>query len=113
MRTRSRWPISSTPRPKGSAHRAGPLPERHVDVAFIARGWQRPLKNYAVVQQIVHASPGLTVHIVGDAANPLMQATHHGVLRRRADVYALLGRCKAVVCPSPLDAAPGILFKAS
>jgi hypothetical protein len=90
-----------------------PFAERDVDVAFIASSWQRPLKNYAVVQQIVHASPGLTVHIVGDAANPPTQATHHGVLTRREDVYALLGRCKAVVCPSLLDAAPGILFEAS
>jgi glycosyltransferase involved in cell wall biosynthesis len=90
-----------------------PFAERDVDVAFIASSWQRPVKNYAVVQQIVHATPGLTVHIVGDAANPPTRATPHGVLTRREDVFALLGRCKAVVCPSLLDAAPGILFEAS
>jgi glycosyltransferase involved in cell wall biosynthesis len=94
----------------GAAQR--PFAERDIDVLFIASDWSRAIKNYALVRKIVARCAGLNVHIVG-AAEPSVPAQHHGVITARADLYALLGRTRTVVCPSLLDAAPGVLFEAS
>jgi glycosyltransferase involved in cell wall biosynthesis len=55
----------------------------------------------------------LNIHIVGDVDRPCPPARQHGVVARREDLYDLLGRSKTIVCPSLLDAAPGVLFEAS
>lgn len=90
-----------------------PFAERDIDVVFVASQWNRTIKNYASVQKIVASCPGLTVHIVGDVDQPHLPVQYHGVITRREDLYALLGRARTLVCPSLLDAAPGVLFEAS
>jgi glycosyltransferase involved in cell wall biosynthesis len=90
-----------------------PFADRDIDVVFVASQWNRPMKNYALVRKIVARCAGLNVHIVGDADHPRLPVQRHGVLTRREDLYALLGRARTLVCPSLLDAAPGVLFEAS
>lgn len=87
--------------------------ERDIDLLFIASRWSRPEKNYAWVKQIVSRCADLAVHVVGEAEHKLASATHHDLIVRREDLFDLMGRAKAVVCPSLFDAAPGILFEAS
>jgi hypothetical protein len=65
------------------------------------------------VKKLASCCKGLKVHIVGDVGQPHPPAQHHGVIARRENLYELLGRSKTLVCPSLVDAAPGILFEAS
>lgn len=95
------------------AHLSRPWEERDVDILFVASDWNRPDKNYRLVRKIVAQKPGMRVHIVGKADRPCKGARHHGVIASRAEVYQLLGRAKALVCPSLADAAPGILFESA
>jgi glycosyltransferase involved in cell wall biosynthesis len=87
--------------------------ERDIDVLFVASQWNRPIKNYRLVRKIVAACARLNVHIVGDGSERSLPAHYHGVITRRDDLYTLLGRARTLVCPSLLDAAPGVLFEAS
>ena len=43
----------------------------------------------------------------------LPSVTHHEFLADRGALFELLGRARCVVCPSHIDAAPGVLFEAS
>ena len=95
------------------AHLQRPFAERDIDAIFIASNWSRAEKNYPLVQRIAVACTGLRVHIVGQCPQPDLQAQYHGVITRRVDLYTLLGRAKAIVCPSRFDPAPGVLFEAS
>lgn len=90
-----------------------PFAARDVDVLFIAGCWARPEKNYALVRRLVSCLKGLNIHIVGEAAARIDHATQHGLIVKREDLFSLLGRTKALVCPSLFDAAPGILFEGS
>ncbi|HUI27117.1 MAG TPA: hypothetical protein VL403_13620 [Candidatus Kryptonia bacterium] len=90
-----------------------PFAERDIDLLFAASSWTRPIKNYPLVEQIVAQCDGLNVHIAGDCERRHPAVHHHGVVTSRAELYALLGRSKTLVCPSLVDAAPGILFEAS
>ena len=90
-----------------------PFADREIDVLFIASIWERPVKNYKFVQQIVEGLSGVKIDIVGETDNELTGATHHGFVTNREQLFALLGNTKTVVSPSVLDAAPGILFEAS
>jgi glycosyltransferase involved in cell wall biosynthesis len=82
-------------------------------VLFIAGSWTRPEKNYALVSKLVSSLKGLNIHIVGEAESRADHAIHHGLIVKREDLFSLLGRTKALVCPSLFDAAPGILFEGS
>jgi glycosyltransferase involved in cell wall biosynthesis len=53
------------------------------------------------------------VHVVGEADLACRGATHHGLIAARAALFALMGRARTLVCPSLLDAAPGVLFEAA
>ena len=90
-----------------------PFAERDIDVVFVASQWNRGIKNYELVQRIVPQCATQNVHIVGAVDQPRLRAQYHGVVTRREDLYALLGRARTLVCPSLLDAAPGVLFEAS
>jgi glycosyltransferase involved in cell wall biosynthesis len=90
-----------------------PFADRDVDVLFIAGSWARPEKNYALVRKLVTCLRGLNIHIVGEVKTRADHATYHGLIITRQDLFSLLGRTKAVVCPSLFDAAPGILFEGS
>lgn len=90
-----------------------PFADREVDVLFIAGSWSRPEKNYALVRKLVSSLKGLNIHVVGEAETRAPYATHHGLIANREDLFSLLGRTKALVCPSLFDAAPGILFEGS
>jgi glycosyltransferase involved in cell wall biosynthesis len=90
-----------------------PFADRDIDVIFVASSWNRPEKNYGLVKKIVSRCAGLNIHIVGEVHRPCPPARHHGVVARREDLYSLLGRSKAIVSPSLIDPAPGILFEAS
>jgi glycosyltransferase involved in cell wall biosynthesis len=88
-----------------------PFAHRDIDVIFIASKWNRVEKNYGLVRKII--ARGLNVHVVGQVDQPCPPAHYHGVVTRRHDLYELLGRSKVLVCPSLIDAEPGVLFQAS
>ncbi|MGH7963153.1 MAG: glycosyltransferase [Candidatus Binatia bacterium] len=92
---------------------AQPFMQRDIDLIFVASSWHRPEKNYGLVQTIASRCDRLNVHVVGDVDQPRLPAQYHGVMTRREDLYALLGRSKTLICPSLIDAAPGVLFEAS
>ncbi len=87
--------------------------DRDIDLLFVASNWSRPEKNYRLVRKIAQRTRDLRVHIVGKVDRPCAGAQHHGVIANRTEMYDLLGRTKALVCPSLGDAAPGILFEAA
>lgn len=94
-------------------HLAKPFAERDIDAIFVASSWKRPGKNYGLVRKIISRGDGLNIHVVGNVERRHSPAAHHGVVTRRDDLYALLGRSKSLACPSFVDAAPGVLFEAS
>jgi len=94
-------------------HLARPFDQRDIDVLFIASMWSRPEKNYDMVRTIASHCSALRIHIVGEAHRKDTGAEYHNVVADREAMYGLLSRAKTVVCPSLLDAAPGIMFEAS
>jgi hypothetical protein len=94
-------------------HLARAFAERDIDALFIASDWGRVEKNYALVSRLGRRLGGLRVHVVGDVPHPLRWAVHHGFLRDRGTLFELMGRARSIVCPSLIDAAPGILFEGS
>lgn len=98
---------------RGWRQYARPFDERDVDVLFVASDWDRRVKNYAMVEALAARLTGTPVHVVGDVPRVIRGATHHGFISTREQLFALMGRARAVACPSTIDAAPGILFEAS
>jgi glycosyltransferase involved in cell wall biosynthesis len=92
---------------------AVPFEERDIDALFIASSWLRKEKNFGIVEDIAKQVCELSVHVVGEFAQPIPFAAHHGFVGTRADLFRIMGRARTVVCPSSFDAAPGILFEAS
>jgi glycosyltransferase involved in cell wall biosynthesis len=90
-----------------------PFEERDVDALFIASSWERKEKNSGLVADIAARLPDLSVHVVGEFAEPIAGVTHHGFVGARAELFRVMGRARTVVCPSSFDAAPGILFEGS
>jgi len=97
----------------GHAALARPFAERDIDIIFVASDWRRPEKNYPLLRRLVAAAADLRIHVVGVVPEDGLPVQHHGIVAGREDLYALLGRSKALVCPSHFDAAPGVLFEAS
>jgi glycosyltransferase involved in cell wall biosynthesis len=92
---------------------ARPFAQRDIDVLFVASDWERPEKNYPLVQKLAASCRNLRLHLVGAAPTDGLPLHRHGVIADRRALYALLGRSRALVCPSHFDAAPGVLFEAS
>ncbi len=90
-----------------------PFKQRDIDVLFIANNWERGEKNYPLLKEIVSASEGLSLHVIGGTPDEIPGAVHHGTVSDRQKIFSLLGNAKTVVCPSKFDAAPGILFEAA
>jgi glycosyltransferase involved in cell wall biosynthesis len=90
-----------------------PFSERDIDLIFVASSWDRREKNYPLVREIGARCNGFNMHVVGGVEQARFPASYHGVITQRAELYALLGRSKTIVCPSLIDAAPGVLFEAS
>lgn len=90
-----------------------PWDKRDIDVLFVASNWNRPVKNYPLVKDIVRATQGMKIDIVGKYEQPCERARHHGMVASRKEMYELFSRTKALVCPSTVDAAPGVLFEAA
>ena len=90
-----------------------PFDERDIDALFVASAWSRPEKNFAFVKEIAARLPGARIHIAGEAEEKVPNAVHAGLVAEREAMFALMGRARAVVCPSSFDTAPGILFEAS
>ena len=91
---------------------AQPFDARDVDLLFVASRWDRVEKNFPFVREIIEHCPELRTHVVGLAAPPVGASVRHGLLTSRAELFALMARARAVVCPSLFDAAPGVLFEA-
>jgi len=87
--------------------------ERDVDVMFVANDWGRPEKNYGLAKSIASHCRDVSVHIVGELHDPHPPGHPHGLVADRERFHQLLGQTKTVVCPSLMDAAPGVLFEAS
>lgn len=98
--------------PLQHASLALPFDARDIDLLFVASRWDRYEKNFPFVRGVIEACRELRVHIVGLAAPPVGNSVRHGLITSRAELFALMGRSKAVVCPSLFDAAPGVLFEA-
>jgi glycosyltransferase involved in cell wall biosynthesis len=90
---------------------AQPFHSRDIDALFISNDWSRPEKNYPLVIDIVGRLNGLNAHIVGDVPRKARGAVHQGFVASRREMFELIGRAKAIVCPSLIDAAPGVLFE--
>lgn len=94
-------------------HRARDFADRDIDALFVASDWNRPEKNFALLSAIAQRLRGKAIHVVGNVPRCLRGVTHHGFVPGRGDLFDLFGRSRSVVCPSVIDAAPGILFEAS
>ena len=90
---------------------AKPFDERDIDLIFIASDWTRPEKNFSWVRSIASRTSDLKVHVIGESNARIPNAEHDGSVTDRRVFFALLGRAKALACPSLFDAAPGILFE--
>jgi glycosyltransferase involved in cell wall biosynthesis len=95
------------------AHLRRPFAARDVDVLFASGGWTPRAANLPLVEQLSAALGGREVHVVGEIDAAVAGARLHGALRRRDDLYALLGRTKVVVCPALAEAGPSVLFAAA
>ncbi|MES2176312.1 MAG: glycosyltransferase [Gemmatimonadota bacterium] len=92
-------------------HLARPFGDRDIDVLFIASDWARAEKGYDLVKALVRILGDVRTHIVGRVPFTLPSVAHHGFLGDRRAMFELIGRARCVVCPSRIDAAPGILFE--
>ena len=92
---------------------ARPFEARDIDALFVASSWERREKNWPMVAALARRLHPATVHVVGEVPNRLPSVTHHDFLADRRAMFALLGRARCVVCPSRIDAAPGVLFEAA
>lgn len=92
-------------------HAARRFHERSIGALFVASSWDRPEKNYDGVRRIARALPHGTIHVMGDVPAPIPGVVHHGFIADRAAVFELMGDARVVVCPSLIDAAPGILHE--
>lgn len=95
------------------ADRSRPWAERDVAVLFIANSWERPVKNYGLVEEMGRRVPHLRLHVVGEVPRRGHGLVHHGMLADRGTLFDLMGRARVVASPSLFDAAPGILFEAA
>jgi glycosyltransferase involved in cell wall biosynthesis len=85
--------------------------DRDIDLLFVATSWSRPEKNYPMVQELAARFPAASIHLVGDAIEVPPAVVHHGLVTERSALFELMGRSRVVVCPSLMDAAPGVLFE--
>jgi glycosyltransferase involved in cell wall biosynthesis len=92
---------------------ARPWEDRDVDVLFVANSWERPVKNWPLVEQMGRRLPRLRLHVVGEVPRRARGLVHHGMLTDRRAVFELMGRARVVASPSVFDAAPGVLFEAA
>lgn len=90
---------------------ARPFESRDIDALFISNDWDRPEKNFRLVEQIAARLRGRSVHVIGDAPREVRGVTNHGFIAERARLFEVLGRARCVVSPSLIDAAPGVLFE--
>ena len=95
------------------AHLARPFGAREIDVLFIASSWDRPEKNYSMVRRLAADFANSAIHLIGDSVNPIPRVVHHGFVPERETFFKLMGSARTIVCPSIIDAAPGILFQGS
>lgn len=92
---------------------ARPWEERSIDLLFVANRWSRFEKNLPMVERIVEGCGDLNVTIVGDLPGALPGAHHKPFVASPEEMFRIFGDAKAVIAPSVLDAAPGVLFEAS
>jgi glycosyltransferase involved in cell wall biosynthesis len=94
-------------------HLARPFDERDIGVLFLANSWDRRGKNYDFVKHLAASACGWSVHVAGEVRERVRDVTYHGLVLDRAELFGIMGRARAVACPSLYDTAPGILFEAS
>ena len=87
--------------------------DRDIDLLFVSSLWERQVKNYPLMKNIVMQNKNLNIHIVGEVEQRIENANYHGFITEREKIFELLGRSKTVVSTSLLDASPGLLFEAS
>ncbi|MCA9775649.1 MAG: glycosyltransferase [Candidatus Eremiobacteraeota bacterium] len=85
-----------------------PFHSRDIDVLFSASNWDRSIKNFSLVKHLLKLLAPLKVRVLGEGSHPNAE----GLVTDRHEYFSLVGRSKAVVCPSLFDAAPGVLFEA-
>lgn len=105
----AQWTYESALRFRSSARA---FEEREIDILFVASSWDRAVKNYPMMQELAARFQHAAIHIAGHVFSPMPRVVHHGLLPNRA-LIELMGNVRAVVCPSLIDSAPGILYEAS
>ncbi len=94
---------------------ARPFEQRDIDVLFVASNWSRHEKNVDMITAVAGILPATHVHIAGEPPerNVSTTAVWHGLVTAPKALFELMGRSRTVVCPSLIDAAPGILVEAA
>ncbi len=91
---------------------AKPFADREFDVLFVASLWNRQVKNYSLVADIMTHCRDLKFCIVGEMENEPWQAACTGFVSSRREMFSIMGNARSVVSTSNMDCAPGILFEA-
>ena len=92
---------------------ARPFADREIDVLFVASLWNRQVKNYSLVADIIARCRDLKICIVGEIEHQAGHAVHTGFVSSRREMFHILGNARTLVSTSNMDAAPGIMFEAS
>ena len=87
--------------------------KRDIDVLFVATSWEKPEKNYPLVERMIPRLEGLNAHVIGEVPEKILRASHHGLVTDATEYYGLLGRAKTLVCPAVFDPLPEALIEAS
>jgi len=87
--------------------------KRDIDVLFVATSWEKPEKNYRLVENLISRLKDVNAHVIGEVPKKIRRASHHGLVTEAKEHYGLLGRAKTVVCPAAFDPLPEALAEAS
>ena len=90
-----------------------PWAERDIDAILVANRWSRPLKNLPLLRRVAARSRGLAIVVVGEGGRECPGVTAVGLVPARAAFMELLGRAKALVCPSTFEASATPLYEAA
>ena len=85
-------------------------PERDIGAIFVANRWRRSVKGLALVEDIVEKVERPIV-VVGEGARGLRGVEWVGLKTDRAEYLKLLGRARAVVCPSNFELSSTLLYE--
>jgi hypothetical protein len=87
-----------------------PWQERDIGAVFVANRWRRSVKGLALVEAIAGTLERPIV-VVGEGARELRGVEKAGLETDRREYLSLLGRARAVVCPSNFELSSTPLYE--